>query len=187
MSGVNNSIYIQISALVYCILLIIIYFGRKQYKSFENRIYSSLIIVNFVGLIIDITLGFVSAKYLQYQVLTTILTKLYLLYFVTWIGCFTYYIITISSKDKSYKKLEKDKIYLVLFVLTLIIIYVLPVKFSQSEKGIHSYGYGTTLAYIVSTIAIIICVSTFVKNYKIKKSKKYLPVLIFMFMGTMLH
>ena len=190
MNGVNNSIYIQICAIVYCILLIIVYFNKKRYNSFENKIYSALIITNFVGLIIDITLGIVSSEYLKYQAATIVLTKVYLIYFVTWISLFTFYIITISDKGKNNNSLatfsrnRRNKFLLVIFVITLIIIYLLPVKFSITEKGIHSYGYGTTLAYVISGIAILVCIVIFIKNIRVKSVKKYSPVLIFMFMGT---
>ena len=190
MNGVNNSIYIQICAIVYCILLIIVYFNKKRYNSFENKIYSALIITNFVGLIIDITLGIVSSEYLKYQAATIVLTKVYLIYFVTWISLFTFYIITISDKGKNNNSLatfsrnRRNKFLLVIFVITLIIIYLLPVKFSITEKGIHSYDYGTTLAYVISGIAILVCIVIFIKNIRVKSVKKYSPVLIFMFMGT---
>ena len=189
MNGANNSIYIQICAIIYSFLLIIVYFNKKRYNSFENKIYSSLIIVNFIGLIIDITLGVVSARYMEHQALTMVLTKLYLLYFVTWIGCFTFYMITISNSKNSssdlFKFKRKNKLLILFFIIVLLVIYLLPVKFSITEKGIHSYGGGTTLAYVVSGISILICIVTFVKNVKSKNLKKYSPVLIFIFMGTL--
>lgn len=189
MNGVNNSIYIQICAIIYSFLLIIVYFNKKRYNSFENKIYSSLIIINFIGLIIDITLGVVSARYMEHQALTIVLTKLYLLYFVTWIGCFTFYMITISNSKNSGSDLfefkRKSKVLLLFFIVILLVIYLLPVKFSITDKGIHSYGGGTTLAYVVSGISILICIVTFVKNVKSKNLKKYSPVLIFIFMGTL--
>lgn len=189
MNGVNNSIYIQICAIIYSFLLIIVYFNKKRYNSFENKIYSSLIIINFIGLIIDITLGVVSARYMEHQALTMVLTKLYLLYFVTWIGCFTFYMITISNSKNSGSDLfefkRKSKILLLFFIVILLVIYLLPVKFSITDKGIHSYGGGTTLAYVVSGISILICIVTFVKNVKSKNLKKYSPVLIFIFMGIL--
>ena len=188
MNGANNSIYIQICAIIYSFLLIIVYFNKKRYNSFENKIYSSLIIINFIGLIIDITLGVVSARYMEHQALTMILTKLYLLYFVTWIGCFTFYMITISNSKNSgsdlFKFKRKNKLLILFFIIVLVVIYLLPVKFSITEKGIHSYGGGTTLAYVVSGFSIIICIVTFIKNVKSKNLKKYSPVLIFIFMGT---
>ena len=185
----NSSIYIQICAFIYCILLIVVYFNKKRYNSFENKIYSSLIITNFIGLIIDITLGVVSSKYFEYQALTIVLTKLYLVYFVTWISIFTFYIMTISNNNNNtnvnlFKRKQRNKILLMTFLITVIIIYMLPVNFSITDKGIHSYGDGTTLAYIISGMAILVCIVTFLKNIKLKSVKKYSPVLIFMFLGT---
>lgn len=190
MSGVNSSIYIQICAFIYCILLIVVYFNKKRYNSFENKVYSSLIITNFIGLIIDITLGIISSKYYEHQALTVVLTKFYLIYFVSWISLFTFYIMAISNSGNNgnslsnFKRKRRNKILLITFFVVMIVIYMLPVRFSITDKGIHSYGDGTTLAYIVSGMAILVCIVTFLKNIKLKSVKKYSPVLIFMFLGT---
>ena len=190
MSGVNSSIYIQICAFIYCILLIVVYFNKKRYNSFENKVYSSLIITNFIGLIIDITLGIVSSKYYEHQALTVVLTKFYLIYFVSWISLFTFYIMAISNSGNNgnslsnFKRKRRNKILLITFLVVMVVIYMLPVRFSITDKGIHSYGDGTTLAYIVSGMAILVCIVTFLKNIKLKSVKKYSPVLIFMFLGT---
>ena len=190
MSGVNSSIYIQICAFIYCVLLIVVYFNKKRYNSFENKVYSSLIITNFIGLIIDITLGIVSSKYYEHQALTIVLTKFYLIYFVTWISLFTFYIMTISNSGSNgnslsnFKKKRRNKILLITFLVVTLVIYMLPVRFSITDKGIHSYGDGTTLAYIISGMAILVCIVTFLKNIKLKSVKKYSPVLVFMALGT---
>ena len=139
MSGVNSSIYIQICAFIYCVLLIVVYFNKKRYNSFENKVYSSLIITNFIGLIIDITLGIVSSKYYEHQALTIVLTKFYLIYFVTWISLFTFYIMTISNSGSNgnslsnFKKKRRNKILLITFLVVTLVIYMLPVRFSITD------------------------------------------------------
>ena len=180
----NSTIFIQMSAIIYSVLIIIIYFSKKRFRSFENRIYSNLIIINFLGLVIDITLGLVSANYDKYSLQTIVLTKFYLIYFITWMSYFTYYIIYISrtTNKRSY---DKSNIVLLLFVIIVsMIIYLLPVTIDKTTNGMHSSGIGTILAYLISAVEIIVCTICLIKNLRTKKLKKYIPLFIFMVLGT---
>lgn len=63
----NGTIYIQIISLVYSFMLMIVYFSKKRLNTPENKVYKILIIVNFVGIILDVicavtTFNMVSVK-----------------------------------------------------------------------------------------------------------------------------
>ena len=63
----NGTIYIQIISLVYSFMLMIVYFSKKRLNTPENKVYKLLIIVNFVGIILDVicavtTFNMVSVK-----------------------------------------------------------------------------------------------------------------------------
>ncbi len=186
----NNSIYIQISAFIYSIILIFVYFNKKRYRSLENSIYAYLIISNFFGLIIDILLGIFSVNYENNIFTVTILTKVYLLYFIIWISLFTYYVLVISRTKfalywtgQSDVKNNKRKILFLVLICLSLIDFFFPVKFTRATTGVHSYGFSTNLVYIISAIDIIICFISLIKNVKNKKFKKYIPLLIFIMAG----
>ena len=48
---VNATIYIR---LIYSFMLMIVYFSKKRLNTPENKVYKLLIIVNFVGIILDV-------------------------------------------------------------------------------------------------------------------------------------
>ncbi len=186
----NNSIYIQISAFIYSIVLMLVYFNKKRYRSFENSVYSLLVICNFLGLIIDIALGIFSAKYEDNILIVTILTKFYLLYFIIWISLFTYYVLAISrtkfalsltGQEKT--KSNKRKILIFGLLCLCVIEYILPVKISRTKIGVHSYGFSTNLVYIISGIDIVICLISLAMNAKNRQFKKYIPLFLFISAG----
>ena len=49
-----GSLSVQIFSAIYLIVLIIIYFSKKRINSIENKIFSSLIITNLIGVILDL-------------------------------------------------------------------------------------------------------------------------------------
>ena len=50
-----SSLYFQICSLFYIVLLMIIFFSKDKIKSKENKIFSILIVSNFIGLLLDLT------------------------------------------------------------------------------------------------------------------------------------
>ncbi|MGN1324240.1 MAG: response regulator [Bacilli bacterium] len=191
----NNTIFIQISALVYCILLVIIYFSKKRYEIIENKIYGYLIITNFLGLIIDIVLGIISSGNYNFLILY-VTTKLYLIYFITWIGLFTLYIIALSHHTNDSKRFKNFNIfkYLKINFLTLGIIYticivsiiILPTYFSHSDSGSYAYGPSSNFAYLASLICIVICIISLIKNINKVNKVKYVPVFALLSVGIVI-
>ena len=49
-----NNAFFTICSLIYIILLMIVFFLRKKIFKLENKIYSVLIISNFIGLIMEL-------------------------------------------------------------------------------------------------------------------------------------
>ena len=47
-------IYIFGTSLVYIILIAIVYFSKQHLDNYDNKLYSIIIVVNILGLIIDI-------------------------------------------------------------------------------------------------------------------------------------
>ena len=81
-----SSIYFQSLSLIYIILLIIIYFTKKHLSSIENTIFSILIVINCIGLILDIASIFTIINIDSLPLINVIITKLYLIYLLTWIS-----------------------------------------------------------------------------------------------------
>ena len=177
----NNSIYIQLSAFIYIVLLMLIYFNKRNLNNIENKIYSKLIIVNFFGLIIDILLGILSVNYLNHKFLFMILSKLYLCYFIIWMTLLMYYVLLIPEEGK--KIFFNFSQIIIISLLLSSIVVSLPIHYSQNEFGTHSYGLSVSLTYLIVAIEILISIFSMVKNIKHIKSNKYLPLFTFILLG----
>lgn len=177
-----SSIYFQTLSAFYMLLLTIVFFSKKRLKSIENSFFISLIIINWVGLALDI-----SSTYLAYvnvnNPLVNPLCKLYLLYLLCKCLVFTVYVITIAILDKNADIDEKSKIVQkliaiisVIFVIVTVIIFLIPLN-NVSENGIiYTTGPGANLTYGLVGVCILIWIVILLVNYKKVKDKKYLPI-----------
>ena len=104
-----GSLSVQIFSAIYLIVLIIIYFSKKRINSIENKIFSSLIITNLIGVILDL-ISTSTALYMKDAIWLNIVSKFYLVYLITWLLIFTLYVYYISTTTKKNKK-ENKKIY----------------------------------------------------------------------------
>lgn len=190
----QNGIFFSIISLFYSILIIIVFFWRKRFESEENDVYKKLLIINLVGLIIEIFIGTYASKILIYknEVLAIILLKLILVYFIVWITTFSYYIILIVLKDKiKDNKTKKDK-YLNLLrrllvleiIISTIVIFVLPLYSYRNKGAAYTYGAAANFTYIISGILIAIWILLLVSNIRHVKEKKYIPIFMFILIGV---
>lgn len=189
----ENGIFFSIISLFYSILIIIVFFWRKRYKSPENNIYKKILIINLIGLIIEIFIGTYASKYLIYEneVLALNLLKLILVYFIVWITAFTYYIVLISLKDRIKLNIAiKDKILKIIriilifeTIISIIIIYTLPLHSYRNKGAAYTYGPAANFTFIISGILIIIWIILLIMNFKYIKSKKYIPIFMFILIG----
>lgn len=177
--------YILSISLIYSILLICIYFHKKRLNTLENKLFIALMLTNFVGLILDLFSIFTVSNMTLFPLLNKVVTKTYLVYLFTWATLFTGYVFAISRKEnKVTKKLKKNyRLLGLLYLLMVVIIYALPLKYQFDSKGMYSYGMGADFLYIVISIYFVIWTIRMIPNYKNLKDKKYLPIFLFMILG----
>jgi len=175
-------------SILYIILVATVYFSKKKIKNLENKIYSSLLILNVVGLFLELgCCYFLYNKDISslYTFLNILINKTFVVYLLTWEFIFTAYIFFISFNQKeSFKeKVEKNKSS----ILTLIsIIYLgmislvafLPLYYFNDGTYLYSYGPATNLLYIMGGIFIIFDNYCLFKNLENIKNKKYYPLFI---------
>ena len=188
---INSTIFFTIASLFYSVLLMIAYFSKDKIKTPENKVYSKLIIVNFIGIILEIFCtifaGYAKDNIMYY----TILNKMFLVYLVVWCSVFGVYVFLISSKkeDKALKKHMKSviNIYLIFDIVLALLIFILPVEFKYNNYGyvMYSYGKATKIVYLSSFISIGLMIACLIKNFKNIKNKKYLPIYIYLLFGTL--
>lgn len=184
-----NSVSFQIFSLFYICLLILIFFSKKRLKSVENNIYIILILLNVVGLVLDIGSIFTIRNMANVPILNWLVTKGYLIYLVTWLCMMTLYIMSISKKDDvsrnvSIKELfgKRFKMYQIIYVLFVVGILALPLEYYYDGISTYSYGASASLVYGISFAMIIFWIVMIVKNIK-TRNIKYIPMLAFILLG----
>ena len=164
-----------------CIFLTIIatqYFLKERLKNSDNQIFSTLIIINLIGTVLDI-IGFFSFSILGVDSSISIfISKIYLSYFLTYVFCFTIYVYSISSQKKS----VKVSWMIALFILLNIIIFLLPIHIVMQENVGFSYGLSVNVAYTIGFILLFLMIFLLIKYRKNIKPKKLIPIFAFIFL-----
>ncbi len=176
--SICNFIYISIFA--------IFYFSKKRIKSLDNKIYSYILISNFIGIFLDI-FGYLSFKSFGPDFIINIfISKTYLLYYFTWAFLFLIYVYIISFRKSAEEMLSKNKLFwFILFVISLIyiIILILPINIVYNNNIAYTNGLSVYFVYILSFIMVALMSFCLIKNIKKLNSKEYVPLLAFLFLS----
>ena len=97
----NTGKFFIFNALVYIILLMFIYFSKRRYKSKENKIYSILIITSFIGVLLELGCRLTIPLLNEIPKTTFLITKLYLVYLLTWVTLLSLYTFIIVKNPQS--------------------------------------------------------------------------------------
>ena len=177
----NN--FFTIASLFYSIMLVIIYFNRDKVNTSETKIYSYMIISNFLTVVTAIICyGTISINE-KIPAINNFVSKTLLLLYITWSILFTVYIYVIARKDdKSIKSIKKSTkyVYLIIsYIIFALIIYYLPLYYYNENKIIYSYGPSANFVYVITAILMLYWIFLIFKNYQILKSKKCIPIVLF--------
>lgn len=175
-----SSLYFLISSLFYNLLVTIIYFHKERIKTKENKIYSLLIIINLIGIIIDMS-SVTMTRLGIHNALFFIINKVYMLYLLCWITTFTYYILTISLDEKYHDRLKK--IVSVITIISATLILALPLYAHLENNVFYTYGPSASASYIVGGIYTLIAVISMLLNFKRIKKIKYAPLFAYIVVG----
>lgn len=187
---INSTIFFTIASLMYNVLLMIAYFSKDKIKTSENKVYSKLIIINFVGIVLELFCTIFAGYAEEHLIFYTILNKLFLIELIVWGATFGTYVFLISSKKDSALALKRYmknvlKLYggLILLISTLVIILPLEFKFVDGYV-MYSYGWAANAVYFGIFISIFLTIICLIKNFKNIISRKYLPIYVYLFIGT---
>lgn len=184
-----GSLYFQIASLAYILLLVFIFFSKKRLKTVENKIYSYLIVINLIGVILDILSTYIAIVDVNYPLLN-IISNFYLMYLILFLLTFTAYALILSKNDidesKRYQRFVKIKnvIILVFVVLCLLILY-LPLSNYSKDGIVYTYGLCAQVTYIIAFFCILIWLLCIIKYRKNFINKKAIPLLTIILLGTL--
>ena len=140
----------SVCCFIFLIILLVSYFSKERLRTLNNKMFTILLIINIIGIFIDIG-GFVSFKYLGVEnKINIIISKIYLIYYLTYIFCFMLYIYNVSTKKLN--KIFKFAIYI--FSIICLIVLVMPIELHFDGIVGYSSGASVNLSYIVGSVMI---------------------------------
>ena len=154
----------------------------------EEKTFYNLVTINFFGLVLETSLIFLITKYGTENIIPLSVYKLYLAYLAVFCIMFFDYNMTISMTEEYYKKHSKlihTFIYLLMF-LTLLLALTLPSTLKMSEQGIFSEGPACDALYLISAVAILLCVLSALRAIITKKVKARNFIPLFVMLGGFL-
>jgi signal transduction histidine kinase len=179
----NTGKFFIFNALVYIILLMFIYFSKRRYKSKENKIYSILIITSFIGVLLELGCRLTIPLLNEIPKTTFLITKLYLVYLLTWVTLLSLYTFIIVKNPQS--KFKYTKILIIMtYIINIIIIFYLPINYYNDGELMYTYGLSVYWVYILSFIYIMISIIKILLSKTYLKDKKLIPIIAFIIIGT---
>jgi len=171
-----------IVSLLYILILCFFYYSQKHIESKELDIFSKLLVINIIGLIIELLCKIIVIKYTTNSIYAPIMGKAYMLYIIIFsFIMFEYaYCVSVNTDNTKEKRNKRfDNLIKLYTILSMILVAILPIEFTSPNSDYcigpsrnYLYSYGIMMSIIIMIIML--------KNYKNVKSKKYLPLFLFM-------
>ncbi|MCI7241477.1 MAG: hypothetical protein MR550_02930, partial [Bacilli bacterium] len=156
------------------------FFSKNSIKSDETKLYGNLLIITFIGSLIDIF------SFILYKMgvdvnslLYTLLAKGMLVYFVAWVLIFTSYVYAIS-KNSIIK--YRSIIFKIIFVLSSISVLSFPIDFKKTANAVYPSGLGVNLTYLIVGVFLIVSIVLTLRNITKEQVKKYIPIFLVIIM-----
>lgn len=168
-----NTLLILIANILLSGLLIEVFFNHNNAKNQETKLYSKMLIINFISSVIAI-FTIIIFKSLNFNFLTIIMKKIELVLNLLILSLFLQYNLVIINK-----KVKTTKILKTIYLINIILVILLPIDVNVINNILKVSGIGYTTYHIISTILISIISQLTIKLIKINKKnlKKSLPFL----------
>ncbi len=186
----NGSSSMTLLSLVYSIILNVVYFKKPHIKSYENSLFSSLLVINVFSILMEIMNIIVISYGYGDTLLCQVLNKTFLTFMNLYICYYSLYILVVAynkSQEKftKYYKVVKTIIFIVGCVATCFI-WLLSDNIYFDGVGMYCYGPSPNVIYLMFGLTDLLCIYTLLKNIKRIVQKKYLPLLAFAISGVLI-
>ena len=188
LSNLSNTFF-PISSFAISLFVTILFFKRERVKNEETKIYSKLIIFNLIESFTYTSITLLVDCFFSEKVyfIFTILNKLLIAIYITWLTLLLYYLLIIAGKDTSQTKKIAPK-YLTYWVCFLTIVeFFLPIKLYYDSVHHLSNAYGTAIDFL-GLICITYLISYLIillrkRNEKLLKGK-FIPIYVLLGLMT---
>lgn len=168
-------IYLMGVVLIYLVVLIVSYFSKSHLKTKENKYYSILLIINFIGLLLEILCGILGNKLPDDTMICHFFTKLFMCFMTYFTLTLTIYFYSLCFEKNENVFNRIKNLTCIVGMLSTFIIFVLPITTGNG----FATGLSCDYTYNVGTVAITASIITIFCHIKTVKMKKVLPFLAF--------
>jgi len=175
-----------ISALFYIIIFLIVHFSKKRIKIFENSLLLGIMILNLVGLILELGCYYVVILTNAETFFEMFILKSYVAYIVTFNFALNIYLMLLTNKKYGKKDFDIVKTFkrnllfsLVPYFAMIFATYYFPLNVFK-DGGYYTYGTAVDLLFMVSGLQIAIWLGrSIISIWQVKnKSKQQYAILI---------
>lgn len=172
-----------IFSLIYMFGLIYLYFSKSRLNNKENKVYKIMLITNVIGLILQLACDYVSYKYdIVPKIISSIIYKAYLVYFIVFINLMLLYLIIIVFK-KYEKIMVKSSIIVTIVESWIICLAPYELYRNVETKTYYTFGMAINLSFIFSAIICLFMFIVLIINLKKISKKKSIPIYLLIISG----
>lgn len=185
-----NTILLPTAALLIAVLLVIIYFTKRNMINEETKIYSKMLIINLIYSVLAL-ITFIYAKTLGHVFVIEILQKIYMISMIALTICMILYNAVISNFNK--KTIKKINTWLnISFSIFSLLILITPLNVINYGDILDGNGLSYDITLLATIIyLIIIVISTlyiFIKNKNVfSKDIPFVVLIIFYIIGIIIR
>lgn len=170
-----------ILSLIYIIILLIVYFSKKRIDLFENKVVSTLMIINAIGLVLEL-LCYAVLVFLKIQDtipgMAILKTYIFYMYIFDWI--LTGYICMLTSKKYDTENYHKEEYYrksLAIFspiiIIGFFITFFTKLEYHNISPEYYTYGLSTDFLVYFTTLLAPFWIYRCIRVTRTKKSREY--------------
>ena len=174
-------LYFISCSLVYSLILILAYFKKEHINSNETKVFSTMLVLNFFGLVCELCCALLGNFYDPSSILCKITTKVYMIYLLTFLLYMTLYIYVVCYASNNNNNLNEEhyqflkKISIIIYLVCISVMLFLPLNTASG----YATGKAVDFVYISSAFCILVWLIPVIKNVKKINFKKFIPLFAF--------
>ena len=166
---------------LYVTLTNIVYFSKSRINNSENAVYEKLLSITPIGLLLEIGCN-ITAIYKMNELVSSIISRIYLIFILVWLTTFTLYILSITKYkgDKliEYKNSKIRKSIIIGSISSILLLIFLPIDFVLEKNSAYLGGIGIVFLLAITFLLIILDFILFIKYFKNMTFKEKVPMLL---------
>ena len=185
-----ESTIIAICALIFLLIIMIVFFTKPKLKKVENSIFSLLLIVNFISLVTQIIIYYIVLRnpvFAESTLYIYILKFIFLVYFAFEV-VFGLYVWAVSFDLNTKENMSFKKKQIIIYLVVSIVLAIVMMFSPMDIEMINGYYYPTGTSFftmfigmLIGTVFMIYCLF---RNYKRVVASKYVPLFAYVVLST---